>query len=154
MGTVEKHESQVLQTYNAIREHGAPSHETKRRMDACTAVTRDVISLMHHHLMEVGEEWDERAEQLHLHSLLDRDYAHSVYGSLLQTSTAPSAITAQSQRSHKSETSSVAAKRAETAALLAAKQAELKAMEEEDAARAKLEQFIQVQRHEMKRLET
>ena len=154
MGAVEKHESQVLQTYNAIREHGAPSHETKQRMDACTAVTRDVISLMQHRLTEVDEEWDERAERLRLHSLLDRNYAQSVYGSLLQTSTAPSAITVRSQWSHKSEKSSIAAKRAETAAQLAAKQAKLEATEEEDAARAKLKQSIEVQRHEIKRLET
>ncbi len=145
---VESSESAVLHVYNDVRNHGIPTQETKRRMDACSAVTRDVTSLLQHRLTEVGEEWNDQEERQRLHSLLDREYAQSIYGSLLNHSIAVSShSTGRSHRSHKSDVPSIAAKRADTAAELAAKEAELRAIEEAGAEKARLE-------HQLKRLET
>ena len=148
MENVDSSESAVLHIYNDIRSHGAPTQETKRRMDACSAVTQDVTSLLQHRLTEVGEEWNDQAERQRLHSLLDREYAQSIYGSLLNHSIAVSSYsTGRSYRSNKSDAPSIAAKRADTAAELAAKEAELRAIEEAGAEKARLEQ-------QLKRLET
>ena len=114
---VESLESSLLQVYNDIRQHVTPPQPLKRRMDACAAVTLDLITLMQHCLSEAGDDWDERAERLRLHSLLDKHYTHSIFGSLLQASVTPSE-SGKSQRSSscRSKTASIAGKRAEAAA--------------------------------------
>ncbi len=151
---VEAMESPVLQTYNDLRLHGAPTQEIKRRMDACSAVTRDLNSLMQHRLVEVGDEWNDKAERLRLHSLLDREYAQSVYGTTLLNPSIASSEPGRSYKSGRSQVSVIATKRTEAAAELAAKEAELKAMEEEESEKAKLEQTIEAQRRQIKWLET
>ena len=141
--TIEDSESSVIQVFNDIRQHGTPSQTIKRKTDACAAVTLDIVSLMQHRYTETGDKWDEPNERARLHSLLDSEYAHSIYGStIMNASIASHAETERSRYSNKTETSSIVAKRAEVAAELAAKEAELKAIEEEEVEKAKLEREI------------
>lgn len=151
---VETRESSVLQIYNDVRSHGAPAQEVKRRMDACSAVTNDLRSLMQHRIAEVGDEWDVRAERLRLHSLLDREYAQSVYGSTVLNPSIVGSETGRSYQSGGSIKSSIITKKAEAEIQLAGKEAELQAMDEEEVARANLEQTIESQKREIRKLET
>ena len=140
-------ESRLAQTYNDMRRHGMPKQEIVRRMDSCSAVTKDIVLLIQHRISEVGEHWDDTAERLRLHTLLDRDYAHSAYGASILRPSIASASIASSHHTNKSELSSIAAKRADTAAQLAAQRAELQAIDEQESQRATLER-------EIKRLDT
>ena len=70
------------------------------------------------------------------------DYAHSAYGAtILRPSIAPASV-AGSRHTNKSDLSSIAAKRADTAGQLAAQKAELQAIDEQEPQRATLEQEI------------
>ncbi len=106
-------------------------------MDSCTAVTADLMGLIKVRLSEVGlEEFDVNAEDSRIHMMLDKEYAQSIFSS----------TRSKSIRSHRSSCSldqkSITAKRAECAAQLAAKQAEIN-----------MEEAIATQRLELKRLE-
>ncbi|XP_067380798.1 uncharacterized protein [Channa argus] len=138
MDAVEDLETQVRDVYESIRSQSAPSTEIRRKMDSCTAVTTDIMGLLKVRMSEVGQdEFDAKAENTRLHMVLDREYAQSVFGTIISKSTV---------RSHHSSWSSaeqcITAKRAECAAQLAAKQAEIK-----------MEEAIAAQRQELKRLE-
>lgn len=138
MDTVEGLETQVKDVYEIIRSQSAPSTEIRRKLDSCTAVTTDLLGLMKVRMSEVGqEEFDAKAENARLHMVLDREYAQSIFGSIISKSTIRS-----DRSSCSSVQQSITAKRAECAAQLAAKEAEIK-----------MEEAIAAQRQELKRLE-
>lgn len=138
MDSIEGLETEVKNVYELIRSQSVPSTEIRRKMDSCTAVTTDLMGLMKIRMSEVGlEEFDANTEDARIHMVLDKEYAKSIFSS----TSSKSAI-----RSHRSscssEQQSISAKRAECAAQLAAKQAEIK-----------MEETITAQRQELKRLE-
>lgn len=125
MDTVEGLESQVKNTYEDMRSQSAPSTETRRKIDSCTAVTADLMRILKVRMSEVGqEEFDAKAENARLHMVLDREYARSIFGTTISR---PSVRSCRS--SCLSEQQSINVKKAECAAQLAAKQAEIE-MEE------------------------
>ena len=139
MDTVEGLESQVKDTYENVRSQSAPSTEIRRKVDSCTAVSRDLMELMKVRMSEVGQdEFDAKAERTRLRLVLDKDYAQSIFESTMTKSTVRS-----QHSSIRSEQQSITAKRAECAAQLAAKQAEMN-----------MEEAISAQRQELKRLES
>ena len=147
-------ESLVSQEYDTIRKQTTPQHDLKRRMDSCTAVTHDIVSLIQHRISEVGDPWDDHAEHHRLYILFDQQYAHSAYGStILNPSIAPMSQVGNSRQSNKAVTSTLAAKKAEAAAHLAAKEAELKAIENEEAKKVQVERSIEAQRLESRKLD-
>lgn len=138
MDTVEGLESQVKNTYEDMRSQSAPSTETRRKIDSCTAVTADLMRILKVRMSEVGqEEFDAKAENARLHMVLDREYAQSIFGTTISR---PSVRSCRS--SCLSEQQSINVKKAECAAQLAAKQAEIE-----------MEEAIATQRQELKRLE-
>lgn len=122
MDTIEELESNMKRLYNDIRQKTTPNQEIRRKVDACIAVTR---------LVEDEDEFDAEFEKSRIRLLLNRDYARSIYGS-----------TTTELSNHPSESSSISAKRAEAAAELAAKRAEIN-----------MEAVIDAHRQELKRLE-
>lgn len=96
-----------------------PSTELRRKIDACEAVTKDIVKIVFQRLSAVSGDFDEENERRHLHQLLAHDYVHSIYG------------TASQSRASHSESMSMMAKRAEAAAELAAKEAQYKVMQVE-----------------------
>ena len=141
MDAVEGLEKQVKDVYENVRSQSAPSTEIRRKMDSCTAVTGDLMGLMKVRMSEVGQEdFDAKAESARLHVMLDRDYAQSVFGSSRTKSTVRSHHSNHS--SHSAESQSLTVKRAECAAQLAARRAEMK-----------MEEAIAAQKQELKKLE-
>ncbi|KAK0134290.1 hypothetical protein N1851_030141 [Merluccius polli] len=137
MDEAEKQDSELKELYDGIRLQVAPSQEIRRKVDACSAVTADLLQLMRVRLTEGGE-FDAEAERPRLRMLLDNEYARSIYGST------DSRVTARSchHSEHLSESPSISAKRAETAAQLAAKRAEID-----------MEAAIEAQRQQLRKLE-
>lgn len=109
----------------------------RRKIDACAEVTADLMQFMKVHLSETGEDFDAEAERRRLRLLLDKEYAKSIYGS-----TAPSTSSVANSSKPGSETPSIALKKTEMAAQLAAKRVE-----------CEMENLINAQRQELKRLE-
>ena len=137
MDAVEKLETEMKELYDSIRLDMTPNQEIRRKIDACTAVSSDLLGLMRVRLSEEGEDFDADAEKARLRMLLDNEYAKSIYGSTISKSTAHSSSSYLS-----SENPSISAKRAETAAQLAAKKAEIE-----------MEAAIDAQRQQLKHLE-
>ena len=81
MDETERLDSEMKELYDSIRLYTVPSQEIRRKIDACAAVTADLIQLMRVRLTEVGEEFDAVTEKSRLCMLLDNDYARSIYGS-------------------------------------------------------------------------
>ncbi|KAL1250801.1 hypothetical protein QQF64_018597 [Cirrhinus molitorella] len=135
MDSVEEMETQVKNVYELIRSQSVSSTEIRRKMDSCTAVTADIMGLMKVRMSEVGqEEFDVKAENARIHMVLDKEYAQSIFS--------PTSSTRSHRSSCSSAHQSITAKRAECAAQLAAKQAEME-----------MEEAIATQRLELKRLE-
>ncbi|XP_067301419.1 uncharacterized protein [Pseudorasbora parva] len=137
MDGLEKQELELKESYDNMRHQAPPSQEIRRKIDACCAVTADLLKLMKVRLVEDGMEFDAEAERARLRMLLDCEYARSIYGS---TVSRPTAISNHSEPP--SESASISAKRAETAALLAAKKAEVE-----------MEADIDAQKRQLKKLE-
>lgn len=104
-----------------------PSTKLRRKIDVCEAVTKDIVRIFLERIAAIGGDFDEKRERCRLHQLLTHNYAHSIYGTAFQ-----------SRASHHSESSSIAAKRAEAAAELAAKEAHYRVMQEELKQRKKI----------------
>lgn len=137
MDDVEMLDSDLKETYDNIRKQTAPSQEIRRKVDACSAVTLDLLRLMRVRLTEEESEFDAAAEKARLRMLLDNEYARSIYGSTA------SRVTARSPYSDRlSESPSISNKRAEAAAQLAAKRAEIE-----------MEETIEAHRQQLKKLE-
>ncbi|KAL0147688.1 hypothetical protein M9458_056997 [Cirrhinus mrigala] len=137
MDGVEKQEFDLKELYDNMRLHAVPSQEIRRKTDACSAVTADLVKLMRVRLVEDGMEFDAEAERARLRMLLDCEYARSIYGSTVSRATVLSNHSKPSL-----DSASISAKRAETAALLAVKKAEVE-----------MEADIDAQRQQLKKLE-
>ena len=131
-------DSELKDLYDGIRLQVAPSQEIQRKVDACAAVTADLLQLMRVRLTEGGGEFDAEVERSRLRMLLDNEYARSIYGSETSRATAHSCHNSE----HLSESPSISAKRAEKAAQLASKRAEID-----------MEAAIEAQRRQLKKLE-
>lgn len=156
MDDLEKLESELKDLYNSMRLQTAPSHVIRRQIDACVAITEASMQLLRVRLTVEGEEFDAEAENARLCLVLENPYARSIYGS-----TVSRAKSVLGQRSNPpSESPSIAAKKAETAAELAAKRAAIEMEVVIDAQRQELKRLEQqkeaeldMQRQELKRLE-
>lgn len=138
MDDVEGLEAQVKVAYENVRGQSAPSSDIRRKMDSCTAVTADVMGLLKVRMNEVGQDdFDANAENARLHIMLDREYAQSIF-----SASVPNSSICSRQSKCPSEQQSITVKRADCAAQLAAKRAEME-----------LEEAIAAQRQELKRLE-
>lgn len=136
MDGIEKQEFDLKELYDNMRLQAAPSQEIRRKIDACSAVTADLVKLMRVRLVEDGMEFDAEAERARLRMLLDCEYARSIYGSTVSRATVIS-----NHSKPPSESESISAKRAEAAALLAAKKAEVEMEADIDAQRLQLKKL-------------
>ncbi|XP_032363653.1 uncharacterized protein LOC116677092 [Etheostoma spectabile] len=146
--TIEKGMNDLMRLYDEIRERATPSTEIRRKIDACEAVTKDIIKLIYERLSEVDEDFDAECERQRLRQLLAHDYAYSIYGTA-----------SQSGASRHSESTLLSAKRADAAAELAAKEAQYKLMQEERIQKEKIREMeeqhkkeLEVQKSELERL--
>ncbi|XP_073712790.1 uncharacterized protein [Misgurnus anguillicaudatus] len=116
----EQRRDDLLRLYSEIRNQMAPSSDIRRKIDACDAITHDIVRIILERLSGLDEEFDAERERTRLRGLLKHDYAQSIYGS-----------TAASNRSQRSSASQLTAQRAAAAAELAAKEAEYETVLEE-----------------------
>ncbi len=135
---LEKGRDDIMKLYTEIRALVTPTADLRRRIDACEAVTRDIVKIIYERLSGVDGEFDAEREKCRLRELLDRDYAQSIYGS----TAAQSCVTLSSY---------IALKRADAAAELAAKEAEYKIVQEE---RKQKERIKALEEQHKKELET
>ncbi|KAI7790016.1 hypothetical protein IRJ41_001589 [Triplophysa rosa] len=135
---IEKGKDDITKVYNEIRQGATPSTDLRRKIDACEAVTKDIMKIINERLSGIDGDFDAECEKCKLRELHAHDYAHSIYGTA-----------SQSASSHFSETTVMAAKRAEAAAELAAKEAQYKLMEEERTQKEK----IRMMESELERLQ-
>lgn len=117
--TLEKAMTDVTDLYMEIRDYITPSSETRRCIDACEAVTKDIVKIAYERIAGIDGEFDGETVKQCLCELLNRDYARSIYGSTV------------SLYSQHSVASIVAAKIADAAAELAAKKVEYEMLLEE-----------------------
>ncbi|KAL0184409.1 hypothetical protein M9458_020105, partial [Cirrhinus mrigala] len=129
INTLEKGRDDVMHVYLEIRDYIAPSSDTRRRIDTCEAVTKDISKIIFDR-MACLEDFDRENVKHSLHELLHHDYARSVYGSTVSRPT-----------SSRSTVMSIAAKRADAAAELAAKGVEYSMIQEIEAQKCELEKF-------------
>lgn len=127
--TIESAKENVLSMYVEIRDRITPSTEIRRRIDACEAVTRDILKIAYERISGINGDFNSGEEKQRLHELLHHDYALSIYGS--------SASHDSIHSSYHSRASSVVAKHAEAAANLAVKEAEYKVLLEEEKLKEK-----------------
>ncbi|XP_030580442.1 uncharacterized protein LOC115776806 [Archocentrus centrarchus] len=139
-----------MKLYTDIRGHVAPTVNLRQKIDACEAVTSDIIKIIYKRLTGVDGDFDAEYERCRLRELLDRDYALSIYGS----------TAAQSSNTHHSSASYIASKRADAAAELAAKEAEYNIALEERKQREKIKALeeqhkreLEIQKSELERLQ-
>lgn len=116
ISAIEKHESDLKTVYESLRVTTSPSHDIRRKMDSCTSVTTELITVLKGRHNKAGvEEFDAVAERETLRQLLKRDDARSIYGSTVSR--------AEQSSQHGSHASQ---RRADVAAKLASKRAEMK----------------------------
>ena len=135
---IEKGMNDIIKVYSEMRVHATPSTELRRKMDACEAVTSDLLRVIYERLSAIDGEFDADIERQHLHQLHANDYAYSVYGSA-----------SQSGASHRSETASIVAKRIDAAAELAAKEAQFKIIQVELKQKEKIRTMEEQHRKEL-----
>lgn len=111
----------IMKIFSEIREYITPAADLRRKIDACEAVTNDIVKIVLERLATVDGDFDAEQERGRLHGLLAHSYARSIYGS---------SASRTSVSSH-SGSSCTASKRADAAAELAAKEAEYKVMQME-----------------------
>ncbi|CAI5660438.1 unnamed protein product [Oreochromis niloticus] len=141
--SVEKCELDLQQDYVALRALTTPSQDMRRKMDSCTSVSAEMMILLKRRYADVDKEFDALAVKESLLQLLQREGAESIYGSTV------SRAGRNSQHSHSQQGSHVSARKAEAAARLASKQAEIN-REMEISARRK---EILAQQEQLKMLE-
>ncbi|KAL1249113.1 hypothetical protein QQF64_022431 [Cirrhinus molitorella] len=127
---VEKGLNDMMKVYSEIRERAMPSSETRRKMDSCEAVTKDIMKILNERITAIDGDFDASRERQRLHQLLSHQYAHSIYGTASQSSV-----------SKQSDTSSIAVKRIDAAAELAVKEAEYKIVQEEIKQKEKMKEI-------------
>ncbi|KAL7877209.1 hypothetical protein SRHO_G00038520 [Serrasalmus rhombeus] len=136
MTTLEEYESHLKKEYESLRALTTPSQDIRRRMDSCTSVTKDVVALLK--MRCLGKKYDAAAVKESLCKLLQRDDARSIYGSTVSRAEVDSVAGSQ-----------VSIKKAEAAARLASKRAEIN-RESEIAAQRK---EVLAQQEKLKMLE-
>ncbi len=134
---IERGLNNMMKVYIEIREHTVPSPDTRRKMDSCEAGTKDIMKILNERITAIDGDFEADRERRRLHQLLSHQYAHSIYGTASQSSVGK-----------QSDTSSIAAKRIDAAAELAAKEAEYKIVQEEIKQKEKLKDI----EHELERL--
>lgn len=67
--------SEVIGRFGCLCDMGIPSKETVRKVDACVAVTRDMIQILSDHLYEIAMSFDSDQEKEGLKALRNNDYA-------------------------------------------------------------------------------
>ncbi|CAC5416723.1 unnamed protein product [Mytilus coruscus] len=134
-------ESSVVEHFENLRTVGTITPDITRKVDACVAISADLLKIVNERLCEI-EDFDLPREKDRLRKLRDNDYAKSIFSE--------SALTEKSKISQKMVDASVE---------LAAKTAEYRMVQEEEVQRAKLielehEQKIQMQaqQSELKRI--
>ncbi|XP_027885497.1 eukaryotic translation initiation factor 3 subunit A-like [Xiphophorus couchianus] len=143
MDILEKERDGVINVYTEIKEIITPCSDTRRLIDACEAVTNDIIRVAYERLSGI-DDYDSGKVKARLRELLNPDYAQSIYSS---------SITYLSKRSDASNSNSarsvVVVKRAEAAAELAAKEAEYEVLLEEEKQRERIQLLEERQRKEL-----
>ena len=148
---------EIMDIIEALRDHVIHAFErlpssarqiVRRRVDTCMANTDNLISLAHVRMSEVDiVPWDQEGETARIRMILDTEYARSVYGSKFSEASMSDHMllrkSSTSQHSGSGSFDSIAYKRAEAAANLAAKEAELRALGEEEEKRAYLKTELQ-----------
>ncbi|KAG7511271.1 hypothetical protein JOB18_045843 [Solea senegalensis] len=142
MDIIEMERDSVINLYVEIRDHITPSSDTRRLVDSCEAVTRDIIKVSHERLSGM-DDYDSDQVITRLRELHGPDYAKSIYSSSVTRSSK------HSSASKCSAASIVAAKRAEAAAELAAKEAEYEVSLEEEKQRERIQLLQETQRKEV-----
>nr|XP_055051100.1 uncharacterized protein LOC129436861 [Misgurnus anguillicaudatus]XP_055051101.1 uncharacterized protein LOC129436861 [Misgurnus anguillicaudatus] len=117
----------IMKIFSEIREHITPAADLRRKIDACEAVTKDIMKVILERLATVDGEFDEDRERGRLRELLAHSYARSVYGS-----------TASKGISSHSGSSCTTDKRADAVAELVAKETEYKIMQLERQQKEKI----------------
>ncbi|XP_026051006.1 uncharacterized protein LOC113037895 [Carassius auratus] len=148
--SIEDKNNNILKLFSDIREHVTPTADLRRKIDACEAVTNDIIKIVLERMAFVDGEFDAERERGRLRELLAHSYARSIYGS---------SASKTSVSSH-SRSSSATSKRADAAAELAAKEAEYKMMQTERQQKEKirtleeqLRRELETQKFELERLQ-
>ncbi|KAI4880096.1 hypothetical protein NFI96_007245 [Prochilodus magdalenae] len=137
--SLEERKNDIMKVYNELRMHSTPAAELRRKVDACEAVTNDITKVVFERLTGVNGDFDAEYEGRRLRELLAPDYAHSIYSSTASESSA----------SQLSGSSCIAAKRADAAAELAAKEAEYKVLLEERRQKEKIRTLEEQHRKEL-----
>lgn len=74
--TILKGKDGLMRAYNEIRERATPSTELRRKIDACEAVTKDIMKIVYD---VIDGYFDAERERHQLHQLLAHGYAYSIY---------------------------------------------------------------------------
>ncbi|XP_029967095.1 uncharacterized protein LOC115402712 [Salarias fasciatus] len=115
---VEKCESDLKQNYVSLRALTAPSQDIRRKMDSGSSVCTDIIKLLKRRYADSDKEFNAQAAKESVFQLLQREDAKSIYGSTVSRQRSQ-------HRSLSEHESQFSAKRAEAAARLASKRAEI-----------------------------
>ena len=112
--TLDRYESNLKQEYESLRALTTSAQDIRRKMDSCTAVNTEVIDLLKTRYSDVEKDFDADAVKETLLKLLQREDARSIYGSTVSRAGVDSLPGSQ-----------VSIKKAEVAARLASKCAEI-----------------------------
>ncbi|XP_068074145.1 uncharacterized protein [Danio rerio] len=126
----------VHQHYEPILRNHATSPDIVNRMDACAALTAEIIDLVSKRLETIGEDYNEELVKERVRQVLNKDEYGSIFG-CTKTNTVMSESSLGSGNQSKTS-SKISSKRAEAEAELAAKQEQAKAMQEIHDQQAKL----------------
>lgn len=152
---LEEGKENVMQLYVEVRDHVTPSTELRRRIDACEAVTTDIIKVAYERISGI-DEFDSEQAKHRLRELLESSYARSIYGSTVTRISHRSTT----QLSHHTVSSLGTSKQAEAAAELAAKEVEYNILMEENKQKEKIQELrdkqerdLNVQKRELEKLQ-
>ena len=125
---LEKQRDEIVSMYGELRKSATSSAEMRRRIDACKAVTADIIKVAYERILCI-ENFNADHVRSRLWEIAKCSYAHPIY------------VSAVSQASHSAPNtssyskSSLVAKRIEAAAEFAAKEAEYEVLLKEEKQR-------------------
>lgn len=131
--------SAVSECYEMILRNHTVSPETAKKMDACIALTTNVLDLINKRLENIDITFNDRLEKERVRMVLNKDEYGSIFGRT-QTETVISK-SRQKLDDELSVTSKSSNKRADAEADLAAKQQQAKTLQELHAQQAKLDKL-------------
>lgn len=131
-----------MSVYDEVRHRALPTTGTRRHIDACEAVTNEILKIAYERISGIEEHFDPDSERQRLHEFINRDYALSIFGSSASHSHMPSTC-------HSRTSTVAAAKRAEAVADFAAKEAEYKMLLEEKRQKEIIQHLEEQQRAEL-----